>query len=170
MNEGDVADRMTDSNLSSQLDSLPSDRLYAPEQDMWVRLEADGTATIGATHFVTLHGQFMFFSPRPVGTLVKLDRSLGVMETAKTAVAMHTPLTCTILAANAAVATDAAVVTRDPYGAGWLFRVQPTALAEERAALLDADAYRAWVAPRLDRFEPPVGDEADGNFDPTRWL
>jgi hypothetical protein len=48
--------------------------------------------------------------------------------------------------------------------------VQPTALAEERAALLDADAYRAWLAPRLDRFKPPARDDADGNFDPTRWL
>lgn len=137
---------------------------------MWVRLEADGTATVGATHLVTLHGQFMFFSPRPVGTTVKLDRSLGVMETAKTAVAIHAPLTCTIVAANPAAAADAAVVTRDPYGSGWLFRVQPTALAEERAALLDADAYRVWLAPRLDRFKPPVGDDADGNFDPARWL
>jgi glycine cleavage system H protein len=156
--------------LHLQLDSLPSDRLYAPDQDMWVRLEPDGTATIGATHLVTQHGQFMFFSPRPVGTSVKLDRSLGVMETAKTAVAIHTPLSCAVLAANTAVESDAGLVTRDPYGEGWLFRVRPTEFAEEQALLLDAAAYRAWLAPRLDRFRPPVQDDADGVYDPRRWL
>jgi len=150
-------------------DSLPADLLYAPEQDMWVRLAPEGTATIGAAHLATLHGQFMFFSPRPVGTEVKRDRSLGVMETAKTAVAIHAPLTCRILEANAAVEADAALVTRDPYGAGWLFRVLPTALADERVALLDAPAYRAWLAPRMERFKPPIQDDAEGVYDPTRW-
>jgi len=151
------------------LDGLPADLLYAPEQDMWVRLEPDGTATVGTAHLATLHGQFMFFSPRPAGTKVQRDRSLGVMETAKTAVAIHAPLTCTILDANALVEADAALVARDPYGTGWLFRVQPTALDEERRALLDATAYRAWLAPRMDRFRPPVQDDALGVYDPTRW-
>lgn len=136
---------------------------------MWVRFEIDGSAMIGATHLVTLHGQFMFFSPRPVGTLVQLDRSLGVMETAKTAVAIHAPLSCKVLAVNGAVEADADLVARDPYGAGWLFRVQPAALAAERPGLLDAAAYRTWLVPRLDRFKTPVQDDSDDVHDPTRW-
>jgi glycine cleavage system H protein len=146
------------------LDALPADLLYAPEQDMWVRLEVDGTATVGATHLVAAHGQFMFFSPRPAGTVVARDRSLGVMETAKTAVAIHAPLSCTVTGANAAVERDATLIVSDPYGAGWLFRLAPTALDAERASLLDAAAYRAWLLPRLDRFEPPVDDDRPSNF------
>jgi glycine cleavage system H protein len=145
---------------------LPADCLYAPEQDMWVRFEADGTATVGAVHLAATHGQFMFFAPRPAGSVIERDRSLGVMETAKTAVAIHAPLSCTILAANADVERDAALVARDAYGAGWLFRVHPTAPAE-RAALLDASAYGDWVATHLDRFKPPI-DDADATFDPAR--
>ncbi len=64
---------------------------------MWVRLEDDGLATVGATHLVAHHGQFMLFSPRPVGMKIARDRSLGVMETAKTAVAVHAPLSCEIV-------------------------------------------------------------------------
>lgn len=150
--------------MDFDLNALPADLLYAPEQDMWVRLEADGTATIGATHLVAAHGQFMFFSPRPLGTAVERDRSLGVMETAKTAIAIHAPLSCTILAANAAVCDDAALVARDPYAAGWLFRIRPTALEAERATLLDVAAYRAWLAPRLDRFKPPVEERPPDEF------
>jgi hypothetical protein len=47
--------------------------------------------------------------------------------------------------------------------------VQPTIWEEERAALLDAAAYRAWLAPRMDRFKAPIQDDADGVYDPTRW-
>lgn len=159
---------MADSNPAAELDRLPADRLYAPEQDMWVRLEADGTATVGTTHLVAMHGQFMLFTPRPVGTPVAFDRSLGVMETAKTAVAIHAPLSCRIVEANAAVERDVALIVGDPYGDGWLFRVQPTQLDAERAHLMDAAAYRAWLATRMDRFEPPARP-SDGGLDPRRW-
>ncbi len=159
---------MTDSNLTAELDRLPADRLYAAEQDMWVRLEDDGTAVIGTTHLMAMHGQFMLFTPRPAETLVAFDRSLGVMETAKSAVAIHAPLTCRIVVANPAVERDVALITRDPYGEGWLFRVRPTQLDAERGRLLDAAAYRAWLATRMDRFEPPVTAPGDAH-DPTRW-
>ena len=128
---------------------LPRDLFYACEQDMWVRLEPDGSATIGTTHVVAAHGEFMIFTPRPNGTQVRRDHSLGVMETAKTAVAIHAPLSLQILAANVEVIDDVALIERDPYGAGWMFRVAPTALADERATLLNARAYAEWLAPRL---------------------
>lgn len=158
---------MTDTS-ASLLSQLPADRLYAPEQDMWVRLEADGLATIGATHVVAAHGQFMLITPRPAGTVVDRDRSLGVMETAKTAVAIHAPLSCEVVSANAAVVADVTLIEREPYGAGWMFRVRPTALDEERKALLGADEYAKWLAPRLaSRQEAPI-DPGDIDFDPAR--
>jgi glycine cleavage system H protein len=160
---------MADPNLAAELDRLPPERLYAAEQDMWVRLEDDGTATLGTTHLVAMHGQFMLFTPRPVDTPVVLDRSLGVMETAKTAVAIHAPLSCRIIAANPAVEKDVDLIVRDPYGEGWLFRVAPTRLDAERAMLMDVGAYRAWLAPRMDRFQPPAQAPSDV-FDPMRWL
>jgi len=160
---------MTDVSLQTQLDRLAADRLYAPEQDMWVRLDADDLATIGATHLVAAHGQFMLFTPRPVGMVIDRDRSLGVMETAKTAVAVHAPLSCEVIEVNAAVIADVTSIERDPYGNGWMFRVRPTALDDERADLLDADAYARWLAPRLaSRQDAPVDPEDDVGFDPSR--
>jgi len=166
--DGRVAGRQGGLAVQLDLNALPSGLLYAAEQDMWVRLDADGTATTGATHLVAAHGQFMFFAPRPAGTRVARDRSLGVMETAKSAMAIHAPLSCEVLEANPAVAADATLITRAPYEQGWLFRLRPTALAEERAALLDAQAYRTWLASRLDRFKPPIDDAQDAppGFDP----
>jgi glycine cleavage system H protein len=147
------------------LDGLATDCLYAPEQDMWVRFEPDGLARIGATHLVAAHGQFVLFTPRPVGTVVERDRSLGVMETVKTAVAIHAPLSCRIVEANSAAIDNIHLVITDPYGAGWLFRVEPT-LEAERSDLLDAAAYRAWVEPRLaDKLATPIDEFSADDFD-----
>lgn len=150
--------------MDHDLNALPDDLLYAPEEDMWLRFESDGSATIGTTHLVCAHGQFMFFSPRPAGSIIARERSLGVMETAKSAIAIHAPLSCKVIVANVAVERDVSLIVRDPYGAGWLFRIEPTALEAEQASLLDAAQYRAWLAPRLKRFEPPVDDEDRSNF------
>jgi glycine cleavage system H protein len=148
------------------LDQLASNVLYAPEQDMWVRFEADGTARVGATHLVAMHGQFMMFTPRPVETVVQRDRSLGVMETAKTAVAIHAPLTCRIIEANTSAVDNIHLVITDPYGAGWLFKVEPTNVEAERDGLMDVEAYRAWVEPRLgDKLTPPVDEFSADDFD-----
>ena len=153
---------MTAPDLAGQPGLLPSDLLYAAEQDMWVRFDADGTALVGATHLVAAHGQFMLFSPRSVGTVIARDRSLGVMETAKTAVAVHAPLSCRIVEINAAVVANVALAERDPYGAGWFFRVVPTALDAERSLLLDRDAYAEWLAPRLAAKQAkPIDEDGD---------
>jgi glycine cleavage system H protein len=153
------------------LDGLAADVLYAPEQDMWVRLEADGTARVGATHLVAMHGQFMTFTPRPAGTDVQRDRSLGVMETAKTAVAIHAPLSCKVIESNSSAVDNIHLVITDPYGAGWLFRVEPANLEAERGMLMDLAAYRAWVEPRLgEKLVPPIDefDTDDFDIDPNR--
>jgi glycine cleavage system H protein len=151
------------------LDRLPADRLYAPEQDMWVQPLAEGRVRVGSTHLVASHGQFMLFTPRPLDTPVARDRSLGVMETAKTAVAIHAPISGVIRAINEAAEAKIERVSADPYGAGWLFELEPTAWDTERGDLLALPAYRAWLAPRMDRFKAPLDDEPTDVFDPTRW-
>ena len=53
----------------------------------------------------------------------------------------------------------------DPYGAGWLFKVEPTDSAE-REALMDMANYRAWVEPRLaEKLVPPVDEFSADEFD-----
>ena len=160
------------SSMQEQLDRLALDVLYAPGQDMWVRPEPDGTVTVGATHLVALHGQFMLFTPRPIDTVVEFDRSLGVMETAKTAVAVHAPLAGRIVAVNQAVIDDVGLVERDPYGAGWLVKMAPTDWGLAQASLLQTAQYAQWVEPRLgEKLAKPVEfDEfaEDLSIDPNR--
>jgi glycine cleavage system H protein len=100
------------------------------------------------------------------------DRSLGVMETAKTVVAVHAPISGRIVEVNEAVVGDVAPIEQDPYGAGWMFRIEPLDLAAEREFLLDAVAYVQWLAPRAEQkeAEKPIVDEflEDLSIDPNR--
>jgi glycine cleavage system H protein len=159
------------SEMSSVLDQLATDCLYAPEQDMWVRLDVNGRARVGATHLVSSHGQFMLFTPRPAGSTIERDRSMGVMETAKTAVAIHAPLSCRIVEVNSSAVDNIHLIITDPYGAGWLFNVEPTALDTERSQLMDVMAYREWLQPRLaEKLVQPIDDfyTEDFDIDPNR--
>ena len=152
--------------MSSILEQLANDCLYAPEQDMWVRLGAGGRARVGATHLVSSHGQFMLFTPRPAGSTIERDRSMGVMETGKTAVAIHAPLSCRIIESNSSAVDNIHLIIADPYGAGWLFDVEPTALQSEGPMLMDVAAYREWLQPRLaEKLVPPIDDFYTENFD-----
>lgn len=151
--------------------AFPADRLFAPEQDMWVRSESDGRVCVGATHWVAAHGQFMYFAPRPVGTVVERDRSMGVMETAKTLVSIHAPISGRIVEVNEAVVGDVSPIEKDPYGQGWMFRLEPTNFDAERGLLLDSSAYAIWLEPRAKEkaAERPIDEFAeDFNIDPNR--
>jgi glycine cleavage system H protein len=88
------------------------------------------------------------------------------METAKTAVAIHAPLSCRVIEPNSSAMDNIHLVITDPYGCGWLFKVEPTALDAERELLMDAAAYRAWVEPRLaEKLEPPIDEFSEDDFD-----
>ncbi len=153
--------------MNNELDRLAPDVLYAPEQDMWVRLDPEGGgARIGATHLVSAHGQFMLFTPRPVGSIIERDRSMGVMETGKTAMAIHAPLSCRIVEVNSSAVDNIHLIIADPYSTGWLFKVEPTQLEAERAALMDLATYREWLEPRLaEKLIPPIDDFYTEDFD-----
>lgn len=132
---------------------VPDDLLYDVGLHVWIRLE-DGTAVLGMTDVAqTMGGRMVQISWKKTGRHYARGRSLAVIESAKWVGPFPAPLTGELLAVNdAAFAADIAIANRDPYGAGWLARVRPAALAEERAQLADGKAafahYRSLIEER----------------------
>ncbi len=125
--------------------SVPEDRLYDAEQDMWVMGDGDGV-TVGATAFgVFLAGEIIGFTAKPRGASVERHRGLGTVESAKTVLAVRSPLSLDGIAGNEAAEERPALINLDPHGAGWMARGRPTAWAAERTLLVDAAAYRRRV-------------------------
>jgi glycine cleavage system H protein len=131
--------------------SIPDDRLYCPQYDMWVLETGDGEVLIGATSFgIFLAGEIIAFTSKPRGATVEFGRGMGTVECRKTVLAVHAPISFTLLAGNDDAEEHPRLVNDDPYGGGWMARAQPSRWTEERSALVDAAAYRQHVL----RIEP----------------
>ena len=146
-------------------DALPAKLLYDTQRDMWVRPLADGRVEIGATAFgLHLAGDVIAFTPKPIGAEIDLGRGLGTIETGKTVLAVHCPLSLQLDEANEAAEENAALLERAPYGAGWMIRGNPRDWASEQQRLVDAAAYRAHclsIAPEADISVSVAGSEPE---------
>jgi glycine cleavage system H protein len=120
---------------------VPDDVLYDVERHVWVRLEG-GEAVLGMTDVAqTIGGKIVHITWKAPGRVVARGRPLAVIESAKWVGPFPSPLTGEIVGNNeAAFARDVLVANRDPYGDGWLVRLRPTRLEEERGDLLDGEA------------------------------
>jgi glycine cleavage system H protein len=111
----------------------------------WVRLEPDGTATVGITfHAQEQLGDIVFVQNPQPGNRVKQGEACGAVESVKAAADLYAPLSGEVVAANPEVAQHPEQVNRDPYAA-WMFRIRPSD-PSELGGLLDAAAYRALAA------------------------
>ncbi len=120
--------------------NVPTDLKYTKDHE-WVRLEADGTATVGITdHAQAALGDLVFVElPKP-GRALKAGEACAVVESVKAASDVYAPIAGEVLAANDTLAATPESVNQDAYAA-WLFRIKP-ADANALAALLDAKAYQ----------------------------
>lgn len=120
---------------------FPEDLLYLVEHQTWARLEDDGMARVGITALgIRQAGEIYMCRPKSAGSAVEQGRSIAVVELAKSIVSVKSPLGGVVVEANPRLAAEPELVHRDPYGAGWLARVQPTDLAADRAGLAEGDA------------------------------
>lgn len=122
---------------------LPEDLHYDVDRGIWLRFDPDGTAVTGFTDpFQTRAGKLLVVQPRPLaaGRIIPRGRAAATVESAKWVGAFSMILTAEVVAFNEAVLRSPSLVNKDPYGAGWVARVRPAALAEERAHLLTGGA------------------------------
>jgi len=125
--------------------SIPADRLYCREYDMWVQ-EVDGEVVIGATRFgIFLAGEVIAFAAKPNGAEIARGRGMGTIECHKTVLAVHAPLSFVMSAGNTEAEERPRLINADPYGAGWMARGRPLAWDVERELLVDAVTYRRHV-------------------------
>ena len=123
--------------------SIPDDRLYCPEHDMWVQELGDDEVLIGATSFgIFLAGEIIAFTSKPKGAEVDIGRGMGTVECRKTVLAVHAPISFVLLEGNEAAEERPKRVNTEPYGEGWMARARPTHWSVEKPLLVDAARYR----------------------------
>ncbi|MBK1852768.1 MULTISPECIES: glycine cleavage system protein GcvH [unclassified Marinobacter] len=127
------------------MSETPPDLKYI-ETHQWVRVDADGTATVGITDFAQEQlGDVVYIGVPDVGDTVTGGEEAGVAESVKSASDVFSPVTGEVVEINESLEDEPEKVNEDPYGDGWMFKVK---LADkgELDGLMDADAYAEHVA------------------------
>ncbi len=123
--------------------NIPADLKYTPSHE-WVRVEADGTLTVGITdHAQDLLGDMVFIESPVAGRTLAKGEECAVVESVKAASDVYAPVAGEVTAANGDVESSPESVNKDAYAA-WLFKIKP-ANADDVAGLLDAAAYQKLV-------------------------
>jgi glycine cleavage system H protein len=121
--------------------SYPAELKYT-ESHEWVRLEGD-VATIGISWFAQdSMGDVVHVEPVEVGAEVDKGTPVCEIESVKAVSDVYSPVTGDVVAVNDGLDDAPEALNDDPYGAGWLFKVQVSD-ASEVDAMLDASAYQA---------------------------
>jgi len=116
-----------------------ADRRYTKTHE-WVTVDGK-TATIGITDFAQAQlGDVVFLELPAVGRKVAERETFGVIESVKAASDLYSPVAGKITAVNESLATKPELVNSDPYGDGWLLKIE---LAGDLPGdLLDEDSYK----------------------------
>lgn len=123
--------------------SIPATLKYTPSHE-WVRLEADGSITVGITeHAQELLGDMVFIELPVVGRSAKAEEQVAVVESVKAASDIYAPVAGVVTEVNNALVDAPELVNENAYVA-WLFKMQPASVADVDG-LLDAAGYASEI-------------------------
>lgn len=125
------------------MSKVPAELKYVNSHE-WVRLEADGTVTIGITdHAQAALGDLVFVEVPKVGRKLNKDEACAVVESVKAASDVYAPVAGEVIAANEALGNSPEVLNSDPYSAGWMWKMKVN--AADLTGLLDAAGYEDFL-------------------------
>lgn len=121
--------------------NVPEDLRYSAEHEWARRLDDSSRVRVGITDFAQdALGDVVYVDLPAVGDSVSPGDAVGELESTKSVSEMYAPVAGTVVAVNAALADNPALINDDPYGDGWLIEIE---LADGASldALMDAAAY-----------------------------
>ena len=123
--------------------NIPQDLRYTRDHE-WVLLE-DGIVIVGITDFAqTELGDIVYVELPSVGSAVKASETFGNVESVKSVSDLYSPVTGVVADINTRLAEDPELVNTDPYGEGWLIRLEPGDVAE-LSQLLSPQEYSDYI-------------------------
>jgi len=127
------------------MSNVPAALRYAKSHE-WLKLEGDGTASVGITDYAQDSlGDITYVQLPKVGAVLRKAAPFGVVESVKAASDVYAPVGGTVIAVNSALDSAPETLNKDPYGGGWILKLRLSDPAEA-AALLDSAAYAQLTA------------------------
>jgi len=121
------------------------EQLRYTETHEWVA-EQDGLVTVGITQYAAeLLRDLVYIELPRLGTRTEAGSSFGEVESIKAVSELYAPVDGEVVAVNEAVVAEPQMISRDPYGEGWLIKIRPAANARW-SRLLSYDEYQQQIA------------------------
>ena len=122
----------------------PKDLRYA-ETHEWARLHGD-TCTVGITQFAIDQLTDVVHIELPtIGRKLESGKGFGEIESVKAVSDLYAPVPGEVVAVNDALLADPSVISRDPYGAGWMIKIRVPA-GTSLGSMLTAEQYETQIA------------------------
>jgi len=129
--------------------NTPNNLKYTNEHE-WVRLEEDGSVTVGITDFAQGElGELVYVEVDTVGENIGKDEVFGTVEAVKTTSDLFMPISGEVLEFNEKIdeseGDDPGIINSDPYGDGWIVKIKPSD-ESELEGLLSVEDYQAMIS------------------------
>lgn len=123
------------------MSELPGDLRYTDEHE-WLRQEEDGTVTVGITdHAQNALGDLVYVELPEIGQEVEAGGEMAVVESVKAASDVYAPVGGEVVAVNDSLTDDPERINGDPYGDGWIVRLNPSGGRDS----MSSDDYQAFL-------------------------
>ena len=117
----------------------PTGLLYSKEHE-WVKMDGD-VATVGITEYAQNSlGDIVYVELPRVGAELQQFGNIGVIESVKAVSDIYTPVGGEVVEVNGSLEADPALVNREPFGTGWLFKVKLADVSQQQN-LLSPEKY-----------------------------
>jgi glycine cleavage system H protein len=124
--------------------------LYSQE-DFWADISGK-TATIGLSDYLQKSkGDVAFLEMIESGTQVKVGQELGKIETIKATFGIITPVSGKVIEVNTELETSPELINNDPYGAGWIYKIELNEPEKAKSILVEADGYMQLMTEKIEK-------------------
>lgn len=126
------------------MSDLPEDLRYTSEHE-WLRQEEDGSVTVGITdHAQSALGDLVYVELPEVGQELEAGEEMAVVESVKAASDVYSPISGLVLEINVDLADEPEKINIDPYGDGWIVRLQSPSNIDS-SDIMNPDSYQAML-------------------------
>jgi glycine cleavage system H protein len=123
---------------------FPSELKYTKTHE-WIRIEKNNEVVIGISDYAAHElGDIVYLELPEEAEVLEKDNTLGVIESTKATEDIYSPVSGTVLESNAPLLDSPEVLNDDPYGDGWLLKIE-LSNPDELKELMDINQYKAYL-------------------------
>ncbi len=112
------------------MSDIPGDLKFLSSHE-WVRVEVDGTVTVGISdHAQDLLGDIVFVELPEVGQSIDAESDAAIVESVKAASDIYSPLSGEVIEVNSLLEDQPEIINSSPYDDGWFYKMSPSDLSE----------------------------------------